>query len=67
MQRPQFHTDPMLGDTFIDRKANWGAVQRAWILRHPYYNYLHTPGAEPEEYARRQSELQGLDLSYLLN
>jgi hypothetical protein len=57
----------MLGDNPIERKANKGAVARAWILRHPYYNYTHTPGADAGEYARRQSELQGTDLSHLLN
>jgi hypothetical protein len=56
----------MLGDDPLDRKINKAAVTRAWILRHPYYNYTHAP-PEAEEYARRQSELQGLDLSYLLN
>jgi hypothetical protein len=68
MKRPQFHTDPMLGDDPLDRKINKAAVTRAWILRHPYYNYRHAPSdADAEEYARRQSELQGVILSHLLN
>lgn len=57
----------MLGDDPIERKANRGAVVRAWIVRHPYYNYRHTPGADAGEYARRQSEAQSIDLSFLLN
>jgi hypothetical protein len=57
----------MLGDDPIERKINRGAVTRAWIVRHPYYNYRHTPSADAGEYARRQSELQGTDLSHLLN
>jgi len=57
----------MLGDDPIDRRANRGAVTRAWIVRHPYFNYTHTPGADAEEYARRQSEVQSMDFSFLLN
>lgn len=44
----------MLGDDPFDRKINKAFVARAWIVRHPYYNYRHTPGADAEEYARRQ-------------
>lgn len=57
----------MLGDDPLDRKINRAAVTRAWILRHPYYNHLNTPGADAEEYCRRQSSIQLLDLSFLLN
>ena len=58
----------MLGDNPLDRKINKAFVTRAWILRHPFYNYKHAPpSADAEEYARRQSLLQGRDLSFLLN
>lgn len=57
----------MLGDDPIERRIHAKWMARAWILRHPYYNYTHTPGADAEEYARRQSELQSMDFSFLLN
>lgn len=58
----------MLGDDPLDRKINRKWIARVWVLRHPHYNYKHAPpSAEAEEYARRQSELQGRSFSYLFN
>ena len=58
----------MLGDDPLDRKINRKWMTRVWVLRHPYYNYKHAPpSADPKEYMRRQSELQGSDFSFLLD
>lgn len=57
----------MIGETPLDKKIHHKWAARIWIQRHPYYNYRQTPGADAEEYVRRQDKLRGIDFSYLFN